>query len=374
MKQEQTMVYASDGYRGFEEYLKEREIKKILLVCGNSIRYMTGLTDHLSYLEEKGIQTVRFSDYEPNPRYESVVKGVEAFKREGCDAVMAAGGGSAMDVAKCIKLYGRMEEGTDYAKQELGDNDIPLMVMPTTAGTGSEATRFAVIYINGEKASITHDSAVPSLVIMDSSVIGTLPEYQKKSTMLDTLSHAIESWWSVASTDESVDYSKKALTLLLDNLDGYLANDPDANERMLEASNFAGKAINITTTTAGHGMCYKLTSLFSLAHGHAAMLVNKTLYPWMLDNTSKVSDPRGEEHLKKTLSEIGSFLGAESDEEKHHVLGDIFSRLEMEVPSAGEEEFEILRTSVNLERLKNNPVSMTTDDIDALYRKMLKER
>ena len=81
--------------------------------------------------------------------------------------------------------------------------DIPFLAMPTTAGTGSEATRYAVIYYDGKKQSVTHDSVVPDVAILEPKVLKTLPLYQKKCTMMDALCQGIESWWSMNSTDES---------------------------------------------------------------------------------------------------------------------------------------------------------------------------
>ena len=92
------------------------------------------------------------------------------------------------------------------------------MAMPTTAGTGSEATKYAVIYYNGEKQSINDESIIPSTVLFDSSILDSLPSYQKKATVLDAFSHSIESMWSINSTKESKEYSKEALTLIIENL------------------------------------------------------------------------------------------------------------------------------------------------------------
>lgn len=103
----------------------------------------------------------------------------------------------------------------------------------------------------------------------------TLPAYQRKSTMLDALCHAVESFWSVHATAESKAYSRDALKMIRRYAEDYLANCDEGNAGMLLAANTAGKAINLTQTTAGHAMCYKLTSLYGLAHGHAAALCVK---------------------------------------------------------------------------------------------------
>lgn len=368
---EQKIITADHGYAALDCFIKENNCQSLMLVCDGAIKflkikeYFDALSDRLS------VRLTVFSDFKPNPLYESVVKGVELFKKNGCGAIIAVGGGSAMDVAKCIKLYSNMNEGENYLRQTIVPNDIPLLAVPTTAGTGSEATRFAVIYYNGEKQSVADESCIPSVVLMDPAALKTLPEYQKKSTMFDALCHAIESYWSVNSTDESRGYSKLAIEAILGNMDAYLSGDEDACAKMLSAANIAGKAINITQTTAGHAMCYKLTSLYGIAHGHAAALCVDKLLPFMAENTGKCVDPRGVEFLGGILGKIAEAMGCESVDKACERFHRILKGLDMAVPQAEEKDFEVLRSSVNPTRLKNHPVGLGTEDIDRLYRQIL---
>ena len=371
---EQRIITARDNYIEFDQWIQENGCKKILMVCDGSIWYMDGFNKHLEEVEKTGVEMIRFRDFQPNPLYESVVKGVELFNDEKCDSIMAVGGGSAMDVAKCIKLYSNLPgDGTDGAwlKAEIVPNSIPFIAMPTTAGTGSEATRYAVIYYNDAKQSVTSESFIPSTVLMDPNALKTLPLYQKKATMMDALCHAIESFWSVNSTEKSKEYSRAAIQAVLKHMDGYLANTEEGNAGMLKAAHTAGQAINITQTTAGHAMCYKITSLFHSAHGHAAILCDRVLFPWMAENTDKCTDPRGEEYLKATLDEIGRAMGCKDATEGAEKLRIIFDSLELEVPTATAEQFEILKNSVNPVRLKNHPIALDVDTIDILYHTIL---
>ncbi len=364
------IINADDNYRGLEEWLEGK--KKVLLVCSGSIRLLGNFSKKL---EELKTPLIRFSNFQPNPLYESVVEGVKLFREEACDAIIAVGGGSAMDVAKCIKLYSSLpgdgENGT-WLKAESGSDNIPFLAMPTTAGTGSEATRYAVIYYEGTKQSVTSDNLIPGTVLMDSDVLRTLPLYQKKVTMMDALCHAVESFWSVNSTEESKEYSRAAIKGVLEHMEGYLANTEAGNTGMLTASHTAGKAINITQTTAGHAMSYQITSLFKVPHGHAAILCNRALFPWMVKNTDKCMDPRGEAYLKKTLDEIGLAMGCKDGMAGACKLTEVFHSLELEVPIATEEQYQELKTSVNPVRLKNHPIVLDTETIDALYHNILR--
>ena len=363
------IITAENNFKGLDEWLSDK--KKVFLVCDGSIQF---LEDFNRKLNEITTPMVRFSDFQPNPLYESVVDGVKKFRDESCDSIIAVGGGSAMDVAKCIKLYSNLPgngAGGAWLKAEIIPNGISFLAMPTTAGTGSEATRYAVIYYDGAKQSITSESFIPETVLMDPNSLKTLPLYQKKATMCDALCHAIESFWSVNSSDESKVYSREAIKGVLKHMDGYLANTEDGNAGMLMAAHKAGQAINITQTTAGHAMCYKITSLFGSAHGHAAILCDRVLFRWMIENANKCIDPRGEQYLKNIFSEIAYAFGCKTPEQGAQKLEDLFEILELSIPVASDEQFEELKTSVNPVRLKNHPIALDADIIDMLYHMIL---
>lgn len=367
---QQTIITAQQHYSALDAWLEGRQ--RLFLVCDDSIKF---LPDIRGKLDEVRCEVVSFSDFQPNPLYESVVKGVKLFRQAQCDAIMAIGGGSAMDVAKCIKLYSNLPgDGEDGAwlKAEIVPNTIPFLAMPTTAGTGSEATRYAVVYYEGAKQSVTSESFIPETVLLDPNALKTLPLYQKKATMMDALCHAVESFWSVNSTEESMGYSREAIRLVLANMQGYLDNTEDGNANMLMAAHTAGKAINITQTTAGHAMCYKLTSLFGVAHGHAAILCDRVLFGWMTRNTARCTDPRGEAHLKAALEGIADAMGCESAAQAADKLVSVFDSLDLKVPTATDAQFAELKRSVNPVRLKNHPIALDEDTIDLLYHEILR--
>lgn len=361
-----------ENYDALGEYIKNKGGRKILLVCGNSAE-KTGAGSFFAELKEScGVQVVRFSDFSPNPSYASVVKGVEVYRKEGCTLVAAVGGGSAMDVAKCIKLFAEMPDGDDYVLQEITPNDIPLIAIPTTAGTGSEATRYSIIYYNGSKFTVTHESSIPDAVLFDPSALDTLPMYHKKAAMLDALCHAVESLWSVHSTAQSKDFASMAIRLLFASKDTFIAGDESGHKGMLMAANIAGKAINITGTTAGHAMCYKLTGLYGIAHGHAAALCVDRLFAYMYDNLDKCTDPRGSGYLAQVFDEIASAMGCASAAEASRKFSALLDEMGLGVPKPeSEADFDILKNSVNADRLKNHPTALDVDVIEKLYREIM---
>lgn len=365
----------SERIQDVETVLRDRAAKSVLLVCGNSFRKQDLYRRIKEAAEKTGARMTEFSDFEPNPKYESVEKGVRVFLEQRCDFIIAAGGGSAMDVAKCIRLFWNMDPYQNYLEQTIVENETPLLAIPTTAGTGSEATRFAVIYYQGNKQSVGHVSCIPQYVLLEPELLKTLPEYQRKATMLDALCHALESYWSVNSTEESRTYAAEAIQEVFRHQKAYLANDPEGNAGMLLAAYTAGQAINLTQTTAGHAMCYKLTTLYGLAHGHAAALCVQALWPYMMAHTKACIDPRGEAYLQKMFRELALAMGCKTPEEAVGQYQSFLRGLALSVPALREEgELGLLTQSVNPDRLKNNPVRLTEETLEGLYRQILRSR
>ena len=346
------------GYLG--QIFEKEKIHKVLLVCDGAFDYLQTKDEYMAL----DIPYAIFNEFTPNPLYEDVVKGVKLFREEECDAVLAIGGGSSIDVAKCIKLYSSMEDTKVYLEQEYKENDVTLIAIPTTSGTGSESTRYAVIYYEGKKQSVTHDSIVPKYAILDYRNLVTLPLYQKKCTMLDALCQSIESWWSVNATEKSREYSRHALNTLMFNMKDYIANKEDGNAEMLEASNYAGKAINITQTTAAHAMSYKLTSLYGIPHGRAVFMCLPSI--WKLMEARSI--------LPDVFSDIAYMLGYTCVADAIGYLESLNEQLfENDKVTMNEGDIEILVKSVNPTRLKNNPLELTEDMIRSLYMDIIKK-
>ena len=372
---EQQIIIIKDNYKELEKILLNNNIKNIYLICGKSFEKLKISWYFYEIVSRLKIQVTKFDDFTANPRYESVKKAIQIFNRKEYDIIIAVGGGSAIDVAKCVKLFSNMDSEKNYLTQKIIPNDRKLLAIPTTAGSGSEATSFAVIYYKSIKQSILSPSCLPSVVVMDASSLNKLPLYQKKATLLDALCHALESFWSINSTFESKKYSERAIELILENRNQYLKENEDANYKMLEASYMAGKAINIAKTTAGHAMSYQLSMMYGIAHGHAAGLCVAALFPYMVRNIDKCIDKRGTKYLMETFQEIAFIMKVNTIEDAGNKINEIFisQKSNLDVPIATEEEFNILNNTVNIERMKNNPVKLEIQDINYLYHQILKK-
>lgn len=361
----QKVIETQSNYATLDQYIKEKKIKKIFLVCGKSGHKLPA-GKYFSALEnEQGIEVYRFCDFQPNPLCESVKKGVQSFLDSKADCIAAIGGGSAIDVAKCIKAFALMDKEKSYLQQTIEENEIPFAAIPTTAGTGSEATHFAVIYHNGEKLSIAHKSLIPELVILDSDNLKTLPLYQRQTTMLDALCHAIESCWSVNAVPESDEYAKLAIMLVIQYKDDYIRNEEVGNRMMLRAAYYAGKAINIAKTTAAHAMSYKLTSMYHIAHGHAAAVCLSEVWEHLLEHCK-------ETNVAENLKKIVGAMGCSNSTQALQLFRNIIMENNLKMHEVIEEEkLERLVDYVNVERLNNHPVSLNKEEMKNMYKQIL---
>ena len=360
-------------YQGIEHLSEALEGSiKVLLVCDSSFDFLNIKDD----IEHMDVPHVIFNDFTPNPLYEDVCKGVDLFQITKCDTILAVGGGSSLDVAKCIKLYCQMSKDDIYLNQAYKDTGVKLIAIPTTAGTGSESTRYAVIYYDGKKQSVTHDSIIPNIAILEPKVLKTLPLYQKKCTMLDALCQGIESWWSVNSTEESKRLSKEAVETIMQWWHEYIFENTDESAvQIMHAANLAGRAICITQTTAAHAFSYKITSMYKLPHGHAVAVCLPEIWKYMLLHLDKCIDSRGSQYLDEVFNHIAISMRCHQPEQAIDKFLQMMVEMEMFGPSVvgnRDDEIDSLSNSVNPVRLRNNPVQITSDIALSLYSKILK--
>lgn len=248
------VMFVGKGYEELDKYLAVNSVHRLFLVCGASICRLT-LHQYFETLKARmGIDVVRYSDFGQNPLYESVVEGVRAFRSTDSDLLAAVGGGSAMDMAKCIKLFSNMDAERNFLEQPIILNDVRLLAIPTTAG---------------------------------------------------------------------------------------------------------------------HAMCYKLTGLYGIAHGHAAALCLSELWPFMLRNLKLCVDPRGEGYLEGIFSAIAVSMGCKNQWEAVTVYRNLLNELSLTSPKVKQADFDVLKYSVNAVRLKNNPIALSPEAVDYLYHEIL---
>ena len=353
----QKVIRGRDSLKRLQEMTGKLGIRKPMIVG------MEPLTGLLMKKNPWLLSSPVYSDFHANPDLADTEKGAAVYLRENCDGLISVGGGSSIDTAKAIKarLNAACEDDIIHSCLS-GTAACPHIAVPGTAGTGSEATQIAVAYVNGIKVSLNHEMLKPDGVILDASLLDSLPLYHKKSCALDALAQGIESYWSRGANDDSRVHAYLAIIGVLDNLKNYLNGDPHAAEEMLDASYQSGKAIQITRTTAAHAMSYMLTKRMGLAHGHACMITLPTLREMMQEK----------EEMQDTLRDISEKMRLGDIRRAPKLLKGILYDLEMDIPPVPDEEtLDELAGSVNVERLNNHPVTMTKDEIKTAYRRAM---
>ena len=370
MKQKEYIGHAS--LASLPLVLEEWSVKNIFLVSDKDSFGPCGAQTQLDTLLQ-GYAVQQFCDFTPAPHnIEGLYRGIELFNKSQSDAVVAVGGGSVMDMAKMIKFFASNQlDPKQYVIEKNFDlgKGAPLVAIPTTSGSGSQATHFAVLFVDATKYSIAHDFILPDVAIVDPALTMSVPPRLTAVTGMDALSQAIESYWCINSNDLSKEYASEAIKLIMPNL-VLAVNSPTESSRlaMAKAAHLAGKAINITKTTAAHAISYALTAHYGIPHGHSVALT----LPWMVVYNSQVDensclDSRGFDYVRSTIDEIVQLLGVSDARQAKEVIEKLMADvgLETSLQSLGinsqERVEEIVVGDFNPERAKNNPRLLTND-------------
>jgi alcohol dehydrogenase class IV len=353
--------------------------KNIFLVTGHQSFASSGAKKVCDTML-KNYTVTQFSDFSPNPDLVEVMHGIERYNAADPDLVLAIGGGSAIDIAKAVNaLAVHSEDPAAYIQGEknLEIQSVPLVAVPTTAGTGSESTHFAVVYIGNIKYSLAHDRMLPQYAIVDSKLSASQPPHVTAATGLDALSQAIESYWSTQATDESKRYAYEAIPLIMEHLPGAVAA-PTARARrsMALGAHLAGKAINISKTTASHAMSYPLTKHFGLPHGHAVVITLPALFLFNAEvDESTVQDSRGVAYVRTVIHTLTKLLGEETPEAAAHKLTELVRTLGFATAlgehGVGMADIDALVSEMSLERAGNNPRVCTKEDATRILQSIL---
>lgn len=312
--------------------LESRQAQHVFIVHGKGSYAACGAAEIMTGVC-KGLRVTEYVEFSVNPKDEEAQTGVQLLLESKPDVMIAIGGGSAMDMSKLIRHYAA-EHG--YA--------VPLWAIPTTAGTGAEATHFAVVYKNGVKHSIEADDILPDVAILYAPFTYANSAYLTACTGFDALAQAIEAYWNPKATDESRQYSIRAINMIYKQLPECIAHPEQTNLRdeILQGAYWAGRAINITKTTAPHAFSYVFTSKYAYPHGHAVALT----FPFFMKLNGS--------------PELYELLGMSADNVMQQMECYISSLgLSLNLPASVDVDSAL--QAVNLQRLSNNPVLVTAE-------------
>ena len=254
------------GREGADAFVREFcQDKRVALVTDGAAYTLSGAAEFFDLLLKNAVRLVVKT---PNPKVEEVQALLDEMGADKPTAFIAVGGGTSPDTTKLLNFAVR----TGLPIRELLTRKecpqlLPFLAVPTTAGTGAEATRFAVCYDGETKYSIDFPEIRPSHVLVLPELTASLPPYQKASTNFDAYAQSVESLWASGATEESKVYANRALELM-------------KADNWPEASYWAGRAIDISRTTAAHAFSYYLTSHYGIPHGHAVYMV----FPYICRN------------------------------------------------------------------------------------------
>ena len=364
---DQRIFEGTSAWGDFAELLTVRNVRRAFLVCGNTTWKKSGVADHIEALRDAGIEFRRFAAFEPNPRIETTEVAFAECRAFAPDLLLAIGGGSAIDVAKGV---------LDIWLREVPDAAPLFAAIPTTAGTGSESTRFSVLYRNGKKLSLDTPALRPAVALLDASLTTGLPPYQTAVTGLDAIAQAIEALWAVRSTPDSDAFAQEALTLLLPAIEAAVKTGNEfARACMLRGANLAGRAIDITRTTAAHAFSYAFTTAHGIPHGHAVWLSLPAVARYNAAVTdADCQDPRGAAFVRERLTLVARRVTGSGDPAAlPGALRAISAGIGVEndpfkLGVADAAELRALFSQANLERMANNPRALDMDAWMALHR------
>jgi len=335
--------------------------KSVLIVTSPSSRKNGALDDVLHALDQQGIKNHIVDNVRPNPSVASFTGAHEIIKKAGADFIIGIGGGSPLDAAKAYAVLG----ANDMPPMRLFDNawlksPLPIVAIPTTAGTGSEVTPYSILTIEEEtmKRSFAGPDIFPKLCFLDAAYTATLPRSVCVDTAVDFLTHAVEGYLCTGASPLSDALAVEAMSVFAAELPNIERGDLscDSRQRLLYASSVAGMVISQTRTIGLHAMGYALTTVRDIPHGRANGL--------LLAEFLKVMQPGCRDKIKTVLG----LLGMKGIDGVANMIKRLFD--DKNVFTADEIERFTVLTAAN-SAARPNPVALSRGDVRDIFAKSL---
>ncbi len=369
------IVFGNGTFEQLVEHIRELGGKTPLIVLDRSLS-LAGFQEKVSgYFEKSGMGAIIFDRVDGEPPLELADECAKTATDEKCDIVVGIGGGSTMDVAKAVAV---IVANKGKAKDYLGLNmvpgpGLPTIMVPTTAGTGSEVT-FTSVFIRkdlNKKEGMNSPYLYPDIALLDPELTLSIPSDITATTGIDALCHAIESYTSITASPMSEMVSLEAISLISSSLRTCVHNgsDLEAREQMLLGSMYAGLGLANAGVTAVHSLSYPLGGMYGIPHGLANTLLLPAVMnfnlPGALEKFAVIAEVMGESTDGLSLNEAaGLAVGAVEDLIDDCGIYDSLETLDIE-----EEDFpKLAKAAMTVARpLENNPRRMTEEDAIEIY-------
>lgn len=347
--------------------------KKALIVTGRSSAKRSGLYDKVKKsLEAEGIESILFDEVSQNPLTTTAHAGSDIAKENKCDVVIAIGGGSIMDCAKAIAFLAENDgDVSDYIfNRKKSDKALPLILIPTTCGTGSEGNGFAVLTNpeNGDKKSLRCNAIIAKVSIIDPECMVTMPKKVLASVGFDALCHSIEAYTSKISQPFTDALALYAIELIADSLVDLYRGDTDISkwEKITIASTIGGMVINQAGVTLAHGMEHPASGLKDIVHGNGLAALTPTIIE---------ASYMGAE---KKFARVSRLLGGKDASDCAERVRELLKAIDMEITlkdlGLTEEDIPWMAENcmkVSAASIVNNPIVFTKEEIEAIYKNSL---
>lgn len=369
------VAYGDQSVRRVPAHVHALGARRVLLVCGRRSFEASGAAAMLPDLESVA-ELRRWSDFAPNTDAADLWVGLEVMREFEPDLVLGVGGGSALDMAKLLCTFrdipGSHVVGTIRDGLEPKTRREHLVLVPTTSGSGAEATHFAVVYVGNDKFSIGGEGMRPDAIALDPTLAVTGTPYQRATSGIDAVCQAIESLWAVSATERSRRFARIALRVLLPAIERFVNNpEPQSARAMCIGSHFAGRAIDISRTTAAHALSYGITKNYGVSHGHAVALTLGAFLELHAHPAPAYLHPDVDPAQHElTMNEIFSYFSAHDGGAGRAAFQHLLRRIGLpstigDASATAIDPGHLIRT-VNVERLSNNPIVLDEAKLGAI--------
>ncbi len=373
----QTSYHGAGAIKEIPGEVKSRGFKKALICCGPTLLKHGVIANVTDLLDQAGLAYEIYSDIKPNPTIENVVDGVAAFKAAGADYLIAIGGGSPMDTSKAIGIIINNPEFADVRSLEgVADTKnpcVPIIAVPTTAGTAAEVTiNYVITDVERKRKFVCVDPHdMPVVAVVDPEMMDSMPQGLTASTGMDALTHAIEGYTTLGAWEMTDMFHLEAIKLISRNLRGAVEGTKEGREGMALGQYIAGMGFSNVGLGIAHSMAHTLGAVYDTPHGVACAM----MLPIVMEYNAECTGEKYRE-IARAMGVQG--VDAMSQEEYRTAAVNAVKQLSEDVgiPSKlealKEEDLPFLAESAYADACRpGNPKDTSVEDLTALFRKLM---